>query len=174
MTYSAVATEALLPPLILSPFATKLTRRVAIVLAIGLHLSFAALLNLGMFSFNMIGFFCCSWTATGAARRLPRPLCSKARALGRAHARARLSLPATATLRRGGGARHQGCEALVILLRSRWAARCWSKTRPAGALRVTHQPLCSCLPWSTRASTKAEHVRASRCPSATRCCTSTH
>jgi hypothetical protein len=57
MSWSAVATEAVLPLLILSPFKTKYTRRAAVVLGIGLHLAFAALLNLGMFSFNMIGFF---------------------------------------------------------------------------------------------------------------------
>jgi hypothetical protein len=57
MTYAAIATESVLPLLILSPIATKLTRRVAIVLALGLHTGFAILLNLGMFSFNMVGFF---------------------------------------------------------------------------------------------------------------------
>jgi hypothetical protein len=56
-TYSAVATETVLPLLILSPFATTITRRIAIVLALGLHTGFALLLNLGMFSFNMLGFF---------------------------------------------------------------------------------------------------------------------
>lgn len=57
LTYSAVVSEAVLPLLILSPIATKNTRRIAIVLALGLHAGFAALLNLGMFSFNMFGFF---------------------------------------------------------------------------------------------------------------------
>lgn len=57
MTYAAVVTEAALPILILSPIATKLTRRIALLLAIGLHTGFALLLNLGMFSFNMVGFF---------------------------------------------------------------------------------------------------------------------
>jgi hypothetical protein len=57
LTYSAIVTEAALPLLILSPIATKLTRRVAFVLALGLHTGFALLLNLGMFSFNMLGFF---------------------------------------------------------------------------------------------------------------------
>jgi hypothetical protein len=57
LTYSALVTEAALPLLVLSPIATKLTRRLALVLAIGLHTGFAALLNLGMFSFNMVGFF---------------------------------------------------------------------------------------------------------------------
>lgn len=57
MTYAAVATEAALPLLILSPIATKLTRRIALLLAVGLHTGFAVLLNLGMFSFNMVGFF---------------------------------------------------------------------------------------------------------------------
>jgi hypothetical protein len=57
LTYAAMITESLLPILILSPIGTKLTRRVAIVFAFGLHIGFALLLNLGMFSFNMIGFF---------------------------------------------------------------------------------------------------------------------
>jgi hypothetical protein len=57
LTYSAIATETALPLLVLSPIATKLTRRLALLLAIGLHAGFALLLNLGMFSFNMVGFF---------------------------------------------------------------------------------------------------------------------
>jgi Vitamin K-dependent gamma-carboxylase len=57
LTYSALATEAALPLLVLSPLATKVTRRIAIALAIGLHTGFALLLNLGMFSFNMVGFY---------------------------------------------------------------------------------------------------------------------
>jgi hypothetical protein len=57
LTYAAVATEAALPVLLLIPFGWKLARRVAVVLAIGLHISFALLLNLALFSFNMIGFF---------------------------------------------------------------------------------------------------------------------
>ncbi|MEY4579390.1 MAG: hypothetical protein RL701_4093 [Pseudomonadota bacterium] len=57
LTRAVLATEASLPLLMLSPVATWFTRRLAISLAILLHLGFAALLNLGMFSFNMIGFF---------------------------------------------------------------------------------------------------------------------
>lgn len=57
LTYLTIVVEAALPILIWCPIGWKLTRRVAIVLAIGLHLSFAALLNIAMFSYNMVGFF---------------------------------------------------------------------------------------------------------------------
>ena len=57
LTFTALAIETLLPLLILSPIAQRYTRRLAIALGIGLHLGFALLLNLGLFSFNMIGFF---------------------------------------------------------------------------------------------------------------------
>lgn len=57
LTWSALATEAVLPLLLLTPFKTALARRVAIVLGVGLHVGFALLLNLGLFSANMIGLF---------------------------------------------------------------------------------------------------------------------
>lgn len=57
MTYAALVTEALAPVLILNPFGWVWSRRIAIVLLPGLHLSFAFFLNLGMFSLNMIAFF---------------------------------------------------------------------------------------------------------------------
>lgn len=57
LTWGALATEAALPLLIMSPLATKLTRRVAIVLGIGLHAGIALLANLGPFSGVMFGFF---------------------------------------------------------------------------------------------------------------------
>jgi hypothetical protein len=57
LSWSALATEALLPVLILSPVLWRYTRRLAIALGVGLHVGFALLLNLGLFSFNMIGFF---------------------------------------------------------------------------------------------------------------------
>jgi hypothetical protein len=56
LTYSALVTEAVLPLLLLSPFAVRSTRRLAIVLVIGLHLGFAACLNLGNFVPAMIAF----------------------------------------------------------------------------------------------------------------------
>jgi len=57
LSFGALAMEASLPLLLLSPFSTRVTRRIAIAVAIALHLGFAVLLNLGLFSFNMIGFF---------------------------------------------------------------------------------------------------------------------
>jgi hypothetical protein len=57
MSYSALAVEAAVPILVLNPLGWRVSRRLAIFLAIGLHLGFAALMNLGLFSFNMIGFF---------------------------------------------------------------------------------------------------------------------
>jgi hypothetical protein len=57
MTYASLALEALVPLLLLNPFGWRATRRLAVVCAIALHLGFAALMNLGLFSFNMIGFF---------------------------------------------------------------------------------------------------------------------
>jgi hypothetical protein len=57
MTYLSLALEALAPILVLNPLGWRISRRLAIVLTTGLHLGFAALLNLGLFSFNMIGFF---------------------------------------------------------------------------------------------------------------------
>ncbi len=57
MSYASLALEALAPLLVLNPFGWRTSRRLAVVLITGLHLGFAALLNLGLFSFNMIGFF---------------------------------------------------------------------------------------------------------------------
>jgi len=56
-TYCTLAVEAMAPVLILTPFYRVVARRVAVVLIPGLHLSFALLLNVGMFSFNMMGYF---------------------------------------------------------------------------------------------------------------------
>ena len=57
LTYSALVLESLGPLLVLNPFHWRLTRRLAVILMAGLHIGFALLLNLGLFSFNMIGFF---------------------------------------------------------------------------------------------------------------------
>ena len=56
LTYCALATEAVLPVLLLSPFLVRGCRRVAIVLVVGLHLGFAACLNLGNFVPGMIAY----------------------------------------------------------------------------------------------------------------------
>jgi hypothetical protein len=57
MTYTTWNIELLAPILILNPLFFTWTRRVAMVLLPGLHLAFAAVLNLGQFTFNMIGFY---------------------------------------------------------------------------------------------------------------------
>jgi hypothetical protein len=56
LTYSALFTEAVLPLLLLSPFYVRQCRRTAIVLVVGLHLGFAACLNLGNFVPAMIAY----------------------------------------------------------------------------------------------------------------------
>ena len=56
MSYAALATEASLPWLILSPFRRVWTRRMAILAIIGLHTGFQMFLNLGIFSWAMIGY----------------------------------------------------------------------------------------------------------------------
>src|SRR4051794_17572531 len=56
LTYSALATEAMLPVLLLSPVWVRQSRRAAIVLVVGLHLGFAACLNLGNFVPAMIAY----------------------------------------------------------------------------------------------------------------------
>ncbi|HKU41729.1 MAG TPA: HTTM domain-containing protein [Polyangiales bacterium] len=137
MSYAAVATEALLPPLILSPLATKLTRRVAILLAVGLHLSFAALLNLGMFSYNMIGFFLLLLSDRDWAlfARLPRPqlferLRATALALG---PKAERQLPRFAAQLR---------EATVVLFSIALGSQMMVENQALpNWLRVQHQPL---------------------------------
>ena len=57
MTYTTYNIELLAGLLLLNPFFRVWSRRFAVVLLPGLHLAFAALLNLGQFSFNMIGFY---------------------------------------------------------------------------------------------------------------------
>jgi predicted DCC family thiol-disulfide oxidoreductase YuxK len=56
LSYAALGTEAVLPWLILSPFRRVWTRRAAIVMIIGLHSSFQLFINLGIFSWAMIGY----------------------------------------------------------------------------------------------------------------------
>jgi predicted DCC family thiol-disulfide oxidoreductase YuxK len=56
LSYSALGTESLLPILILSPVARVWTRRAAILAVIGLHLGFQCFINLGIFSWTMIGY----------------------------------------------------------------------------------------------------------------------
>ncbi|HEY6476643.1 MAG TPA: DCC1-like thiol-disulfide oxidoreductase family protein [Polyangia bacterium] len=56
LSWSALATESALPILILSPFARVWTRRAAVLAVIGLHLGFQCFINLGIFSWTMIGY----------------------------------------------------------------------------------------------------------------------
>ena len=149
MSYSAVVTEALLPPLLLSPIATKLTRRVAIVLAIGLHLNFYALLNLGMFSFNMIGFYLLllsdrDWLLFA---RLPRPgLFDKLENLGRNVLRALgpgpTAAPPNRLRQRMAALALQAREAVVVLFAVALGSQMMVENQALpDALRVRHQPL---------------------------------
>jgi len=57
LSYAVLAIEIAAPVLILSPIKRVAMRRLAIVLYPGLHLAFATCLNLGQFSFNMMGYF---------------------------------------------------------------------------------------------------------------------
>ena len=57
MTYSTLLIEIAAPLMILNPSKRYRTRSIAILLYPALHLAFAAFLNLGQFSFNMMGYF---------------------------------------------------------------------------------------------------------------------
>jgi predicted DCC family thiol-disulfide oxidoreductase YuxK len=56
MSWSALATEAVLPILLLAPVGQPRTRTAAIPLILGLHLGFQTFLNLGCFSWTMMSF----------------------------------------------------------------------------------------------------------------------
>jgi len=56
LTWSALTTEALIPILLLSPFFVRGSRRLAVLLVFGLHMGFAACLNLGNFVPAMIAY----------------------------------------------------------------------------------------------------------------------
>jgi predicted DCC family thiol-disulfide oxidoreductase YuxK len=56
MSWSALTTEGMLPLLILSPILRTWTRRGAVLAIIGLHLGFQCFINLGIFSWAMIGY----------------------------------------------------------------------------------------------------------------------
>jgi hypothetical protein len=57
VTYLTMALEYMAPVLILNPIGWQWSRRLAVISLPLLHLGFAAFLNIGQFSFNMIGFF---------------------------------------------------------------------------------------------------------------------
>jgi hypothetical protein len=57
LTYFTLALEFAAPILVLFPLGWQWARRVAVVVLPLMHLGFAAGLNLGQFSFNMIGYF---------------------------------------------------------------------------------------------------------------------
>jgi hypothetical protein len=57
LTYLTLIIEISAPFLILNPVLRYRTRSIAIVLFPALHVAFAAFLNLGQFSFNMMGYF---------------------------------------------------------------------------------------------------------------------
>src|SRR5579862_223162 len=56
LSWSALATEACMPVLILLPVNRLALRRLAILACIGLHTGFQLFINLGVFSFAMMGF----------------------------------------------------------------------------------------------------------------------
>jgi predicted DCC family thiol-disulfide oxidoreductase YuxK len=56
MSWAALATEGMLPVLLLSPFHRVGTRRAAILAIVGLHIGFQCFINLGVFSWAMIGY----------------------------------------------------------------------------------------------------------------------
>jgi predicted DCC family thiol-disulfide oxidoreductase YuxK len=56
LSWGALATESALPILILSPVARVWTRRAAVLAVIGLHLGFQCFINLGVFSWTMMGY----------------------------------------------------------------------------------------------------------------------
>jgi hypothetical protein len=57
LSYAVLAIEVVAPLLLLSPVGRVPLRRLAIVMYPALHLAFASSLNLGQFSFNMMGYF---------------------------------------------------------------------------------------------------------------------
>jgi hypothetical protein len=77
LTYTTLGAEFIAPVLLLTPFGWQWSRRVAVIALPLLHLGFAAGLNLGQFSFNMIGYFPLLLTAEDwawfAARLAPSP-----------------------------------------------------------------------------------------------------
>jgi predicted DCC family thiol-disulfide oxidoreductase YuxK len=56
LSWAALATEGALPALLLLPIQRVWTRRAAILAIIGLHLGFQCFINLGVFSWAMIGY----------------------------------------------------------------------------------------------------------------------
>ena len=56
LSWGALGTEIMLPLVLLSPVAKVSARRIAIPAIIGLHLGFQLFINLGLFSFAMIGY----------------------------------------------------------------------------------------------------------------------
>jgi len=57
LTYSTLGIEFAAPVFVLTPFGWQWARRVAVIVLPLLHVGFAGGLNLGQFSFNMIGYF---------------------------------------------------------------------------------------------------------------------
>ena len=56
LSYAALCTESVLPVLILSPFWRTWTRRAAVLAILGLHIGFQTFINLGVFSWTMMGY----------------------------------------------------------------------------------------------------------------------
>ncbi|HZL19962.1 MAG TPA: DCC1-like thiol-disulfide oxidoreductase family protein, partial [Polyangia bacterium] len=56
LSYAALATEGMLPALLLLPLPRVWSRRIAVLAIIGLHVGFQCFINLGVFSWAMIGY----------------------------------------------------------------------------------------------------------------------
>jgi predicted DCC family thiol-disulfide oxidoreductase YuxK len=56
LSWGSLVTESILPVMLLAPVQKVSARRVAIVCIVGLHLGFQCFINLGIFSFAMIGY----------------------------------------------------------------------------------------------------------------------
>ncbi len=56
LSYAALATEGMLPALLLLPLPRIWSRRIAVLAIIGLHVGFQCFINLGVFSWAMIGY----------------------------------------------------------------------------------------------------------------------
>ena len=148
LTYSSVATETALPLLILSPIAPVIARRIAIVLAIGLHAGFALLLNLGMFSFNMVGFFLLLLSERDWVWLMRVPHAALARAASglqravRAWYGAGSARALTVPQRRAASGLPHARECCVVLFVIALGSQVLVENRALpDALRVTHQPL---------------------------------
>ncbi|MEA2700903.1 MAG: hypothetical protein QOI66_5174 [Myxococcales bacterium] len=77
LSYGSLVMEGLLPPLILSPWRQRFTRRLAIAFMLALHIGLQMFINVGVFSWAMIAYAPflltpADWQALSARRRLAK------------------------------------------------------------------------------------------------------